>query len=182
MKSNFLIGPRRFFWNRRKRFILWMSELFLDSEDVAIGTPKRNWFLKRLGMKIGENTRIDHNLQADWPNVEIGNNVLIRENCRIWGGTKIEDNVTLSAGVQLITAGHNPEDMSGVSAPIIIHKGAWVATNAIVLSGVEIGEGAVVAAGSVVREKEVIPPYTMVAGVPAKLVKQLPKNENKTLK
>lgn len=131
--------------------MLWLSELFLDSEDRLAETKKRNWFLRRLGMKIGAGCIIDSNLHADWPNVEIGNNVLIRENCKIWGGTTIEDNVTLSAGVQLITAGHNPADMSGVSAPIIVHKGAWIATNAIVLSGAEIGEGACVAAGAVVR-------------------------------
>lgn len=151
MKSNFLIGPRRFFWNRRRKFILWLSELALDTEDRLKETKRRNWFLRRLGMKIGNGCIIDSNLSADWPRVEIGNNVLIRENCKIWGGTIIEDNVTLSAGVQLITAGHNPIDMSGVSAPIIVHKNAWIATNAIVLSGAEIGEGACVAAGAVVR-------------------------------
>lgn len=151
MKSNFLIGTRRFLWRRKRKFILWLSELMLDSEDVCVGTPKRNWFLRKLGMKIGNGCKIDSNLWADWPNVTIGNNVQIRENCRIWGGTTIEDNVTLSAGVQLITAGHDPKDMSGVSAPIIIHKNAWIATNAIVLSGAEIGEGACVAAGAVIR-------------------------------
>lgn len=151
MKSNFLIGPRRFFWNRRRKFILWLSELALDTEDRLKETKRRNWFLRRLGMKIGNGCIIDSNLSADWPRVEIGNNVLIRENCKIWGGTIIEDNVTLSAGVQLIAAGHNPIDMSGVSAPIIVHKNAWIATNAIVLSGAEIGEGACVAAGAVVR-------------------------------
>lgn len=143
---------------------------------------KRNWFLRRLGMTIGTGCIIDSNLHADWQNVEIGNNVLIRENCKIWGGTTIEDDVTLSAGVQLITAGHNPEDMSGVAAPIIVHKGAWIATNAIILSGAEIGEGACVAAGAVVCTGERVPPYTVVAGVPAKVVKYLSKNDNKRLK
>ncbi len=123
MKSRFLVGPRRFFWRRRRKLLLWLSELFLDSEDILEGTPKRNWFLRRLGMEIGENCKIDSGLWADWPNVKIGNNVLIRENCRIWGGTTIEDNV-VSAGVQLLTAGHNPHDMSVDWAPIVIHKGA----------------------------------------------------------
>lgn len=181
MKSQFLIGPRRFFWNRRKKILLWLSELFLDSEDRCRETKKRNWFLRRLGMKIGKGCIIDSNLRAYWPGVEIGNNVLIRENCKIWDGVTIEDNVTLSAGVQLITAGHNPEDMSGISAPIVIHRGAWIATNAIILPGAEVGEGACVAAGAVVRTGGVVPPFTVVAGVPAKVVKQLPKNNDKKL-
>ena len=176
MKSNFLIGLRRLLGRRRLNIIVWLSELALDMEDICIGTPKRNWFLRRLGMKIGEGCKIDRNLWADWPNVTIGNNVQIRENCRIWGGTTIEDNVTLSAGVQLITAGHDPKDMLGVSAPIIVHKGAWIATNAIVLSGADIGEGACVAAGAVVPRNTKIPPYTVVAGVPAKVVKYLKNN------
>ena len=170
-------GYRRFFKNRKRKFLLWLSELFLDSEYILDGTPKRNWFWKRLGMEIGENCKIDSGLWADWSRVKIGNNVLIRENCRIWGGAVIEDNVVLSAGVQLLTAGHNPSDMSVVFAPIIIHKKAWIATNAIILSGVEIGEGACVAAGSVVTKN--VPPYTMVAGIPAKVVKYLKSEKNK---
>ena len=176
MKSNFLIGPRRFFWNRRRKFLLWLSELFLDSEDRLQETKKRNWFLRRLGMKIGTGCIIDSNLWADWPNVTIGNNVLIRQNCRIWGNVILEDNVTLSAGVQLITSGHNPDDMSVTWSPIIVHKGAWIATNAIVLPGADIGEGAVVSAGAIVRGG-VIPPYTVVAGVPAKIVKHIDKDK-----
>ena len=105
MKSDFFIGLRRLFWNRRRKFILWLSELMLDSEDRLQETKRRNWFLRRLGMKIGTGCIIDSNLWADWPNVDIGNNVLIRENCRIWGGTTIEDNVTLSAGVQFLDIG-----------------------------------------------------------------------------
>lgn len=167
-----MICPRRFFWNRKRKFILWLSELFLDSEDRLQETKKRNWFLRKLGMQIGKNCIIDSNLWADWPNVKIGDNVLIRQNCRIWGGVLIEDNVTLSAGVQLITAGHNPNDMSGVSDPIVIHEGAWIATSALILFGAEIGSGACVAAGAVVPRGYKVPPRTLVAGVPVKVIKK----------
>ncbi len=149
----------------------------MDSEDRCRETKKRNWFLRRLGMEIGQGCIIDSNLIADWPNVEIGNNVLIRQNCKIWGGTIIEDNVTLSSGVQLITAGHNPEDMSVVSAPIVIHRGAWIATNAIILSGAEIGEGACVAAGAVVLKNMKVPPYALVGEIPAHIIKNLNKEQ-----
>ncbi len=179
MKSNSFIGLRRFIWNRRKKFILWLSELALDCDDRMQETKMRNWFLRRLGMKIGKGCIVDSNLwSSSWRNVRVGDNVCIRENCRIWGDTTIEDKVVLSAGVQLITTGHNPEDMSVVWAPIIIHKGAWIATNAIILSGAEIGEGACVAAGSIVCEGDRVPPYSVVAGVPAKVVKYLKKNSS----
>lgn len=60
-------------------------------------------------------------------------------------------------------------DESAVTAPIVIGDHVWVGMNTIVLKGVTIGEGAVVAAGSVVNKD--IPPHCLVAGVPAKVVK-----------
>ena len=42
MKSKFLLGPRRFFWNRKRKFILWLSELALDCEDRLQETKMRN--------------------------------------------------------------------------------------------------------------------------------------------
>lgn len=55
--------------------------------------------------------------------------------------------------------------------PIVIRKHAWIGMNAIILKGVEIGEGAVVAAGAVVTKN--VPPFTVVAGNPAVVVKTL---------
>ncbi len=56
-------------------------------------------------------------------------------------------------------------------SPIIIEDDVWLATRAIVLKGVRIGKGAVVAAGSVVTKD--VPPYTLVGGVPAKEIKKI---------
>lgn len=150
MKSNFLIGPRRLFWNRKRKFFIWLSELALDYEGILQETKLRNKLLRKLGMKIGKGCVLGSGLDADWPNVIVGDNVKMGKNVRIWGGVTIEDNVVLSEKVQLITAGHEPEDMSVEWSPIVIRKGAWIATSAIVLSGAEIGEGACVAAGAVV--------------------------------
>jgi acetyltransferase-like isoleucine patch superfamily enzyme len=68
---------------------------------------------------------------------------------------------------------HSLTDRSlpGDAAPIEIDDDAWIATRAIVLKGVRIGAGAVVAAGAVVTED--VPPRTLVAGVPAKVVRSL---------
>ncbi|HAP62502.1 MAG TPA: acyltransferase, partial [Cytophagales bacterium] len=68
---------------------------------------------------------------------------------------------------------HDVQDpkQAGVSKPIRIEDRAWIATRAMILKGVTIGEGAVVAAGAVVTKD--VPPYTLVAGVPAKVVKQI---------
>lgn len=68
---------------------------------------------------------------------------------------------------------HDPLDHNrlGASKPIVIEDRAWIGARAIVLKGVRIGEGAVVAAGAVVTKD--VPPRTMVAGVPAAVVRAL---------
>ncbi|NJO02588.1 MAG: acyltransferase [Bacteroidia bacterium] len=71
------------------------------------------------------------------------------------------------------TSNHTNHDSQGSSAPIIIEDDVWIATRSMVLKGVTIGQGAVVAAGAVVTKD--VEPYTLVAGVPAKFVKRLPR-------
>lgn len=68
---------------------------------------------------------------------------------------------------------HDTNDLNneGMSAPIIIGNNVWIATRAMILKGVTIGDGAVVAAGAIVTKD--VKPFTVVAGVPAKLIKQL---------
>jgi galactoside O-acetyltransferase len=63
------------------------------------------------------------------------------------------------------------------SAPVIIQSNAWIGMNSIILKGVTIGEGAVVGAGSVVRNN--VPPWTIVIGNPAITVKQIAKEPSK---
>lgn len=65
--------------------------------------------------------------------------------------------------------GNNCNEDKPVSAPIVIGDHVWIGMNVIVLKGVTIGEGAVVAAGSVVTKD--VPPYSLVAGVPANVIK-----------
>ena len=55
-------------------------------------------------------------------------------------------------------------------APFIIKDNAWIGMSAIILKGVTVGEGAIVAAGSVVTKD--VPPHTIVAGVPARVIKK----------
>lgn len=84
--------------------------------------------------------------------IELGNDVAIA------------DNVTISDSDNHSVNGQK------VTAPIIIKDHVWIGKNAVILKGVTIGEGAVVAAGAVVAKD--VPPYTLVAGVPAKVVKE----------
>lgn len=87
------------------------------------------------------------------------------------GGLEIGDNVSISPDVKLITAQHeiNDSKFKYVTKKIKINNFVWIGTSAIILPGVEIGEGAVIAAGSVVTKN--IEPYEVVGGNPAKKIK-----------
>jgi len=109
-------------------------------------------------------------------NLEIDKNVFINFDCTFLalGGIIIEENVLIGPKVSLITEGHSlhPNDRHGlIPGKILIQKNAWIGANVTILPNVTIGENAVVAAGAVVTKN--VPPNTVVAGVPAKVIKSL---------
>jgi acetyltransferase-like isoleucine patch superfamily enzyme len=88
----------------------------------------------------------------------------------------IGSHVTIGHHVVVITDSHeyhDPRHRAGqtVPAPVIVEDGAWIAARVTILPGVRVGRGSVVAAGSVVLRS--VPPHTIVAGVPAQVVKHL---------
>lgn len=93
-------------------------------------------------------------------------NQKVRLDCR--GGITIGDNVSIAAEVCLLTADHDPQsiDFGHRQDPIKIEDYAFIGTRAMILRGVTVGRGAVVAAGATVTKD--VAPYTIVAGCPAK--------------
>jgi acetyltransferase-like isoleucine patch superfamily enzyme len=108
--------------------------------------------------------------------IEIGNRVLISH------GVNIFDNLThpLKAAErheqakQIFTSGH-PRDISLDEKPVKICDDAWIGAGAMILRGVTVGKGGIVAAGAVVTSD--VPPYTIVAGNPAVVVRELSPDE-----
>ena len=110
--------------------------------------------------------------------VKIGRGVLIGFNVTIDNIypdlVTIHDGVSL-AGNNLILAHSKPLDyhkniFESYTAPVVIKKNAWITVGVIILAGVTIGEGSVIAAGSVVKDD--IPPNCIAAGIPAKVIKE----------
>ncbi|MFJ3441328.1 sugar O-acetyltransferase [Streptomyces sp. NPDC086081] len=110
-------------------------------------------------------------------NTTFGKNVFVNQNCTFMdkGGIRIGNGVMIAPKVSLITGGHPlplAERREYLSyAPIVIEDHVWIGTGAIITQGVTIGAGAVVAAGAVVTRD--VPAGTMVAGVPAQVIKTI---------
>jgi len=146
-------------------------------------------------IRIGENTHIraELHLFAYGGEIIIGDNCYLGDGTRIWSGEKVSigNDVLISHNVNIVDSnsheldhhersegfrnlilnGHPTEKGSILTAPITIENHVWISFNVCVLKGVTIGEGAIVAAGSVVT-KDVLP-FTIVAGNPARIVKYL---------
>ena len=106
----------------------------------------------------------------------VSNSFAVSSCCYIQGinGIEIGDYTIFASGVKIISANHDPLDISKSikSKPIVIGKRVWLGANAIVLPGVEIGDGAIVAAGAIVTKN--VEPNSVVGGNPAKILKRLP--------
>ena len=92
----------------------------------------------------------------------------------------IGDRVSIGHEVMMLTESHElgPEERRAarlISMPIVIGSGVWIGARAIILPGVTIGDGSVIAAGAVVAQD--VPPNVLVGGVPARVVRELPLHE-----
>ena len=150
-------------------------------------------------IKIHNNSHIRGELFI-WPygdGIEIGSNSFVGKNSFIWAGEKIKigngvlisHNVTIIDSnshdfnfierekhfVEMIKYGHSSQKGRVKTSPITIEDNVWISYNVCILKGVNIGKGAIIGAGSVVT-KDVMP-FTLVAGNPAILIREIPLNE-----
>ena len=150
----------------------------LNSQSPEKIEKEYNYLIEQL---LGEksNLHITPPFQCDYgTNISVGQNVYFNFNCVVLDVVRITigDNVLFGPNVQLLTASHpiNPlERRSGLEfgREIEIGDDVWVGGGVIICPGVKVGEGAVIGAGGVVTKD--VPPNTVVAGNPCKVVKDL---------
>lgn len=145
---------------------------------------KSNLICKKLGA-FGENSIITYPciIQGE-KNIYIGDNVNIRQNSIMTAinANIIIKNCVITATDLIISTGNhqsiigrfvgnikNSEKGEGYDASVIINEDVWIASRVIILKGVNIGRGSIIAAGAVVN-RDVLP-YSIVGGIPAKFIK-----------
>jgi acetyltransferase-like isoleucine patch superfamily enzyme len=115
-------------------------------------------------LRIGNRAFIGHNVS-----ITCNREVIIEDDVLIAAGCKISDYDGHPASLEQRISNGLPDDDE--IQPVRICRGAWVGSGVMILKGVTIGTGAVVGANSVVTRS--VPPYCVVAGAPAKIVKQV---------
>jgi acetyltransferase-like isoleucine patch superfamily enzyme len=139
----------------------------------------RKIFYKLLFLEFGNSNYVGENCYFRYPwKISIGNNVEIGMGARVFPSFKIkdaiiviEDNVTIAPGLVIFGAGHPVAEKRSahIADSVFIRKNAYIGGDVLIRYGVEIGEGAVVAAGAVVVSD--VNANTTVAGVPAKAIR-----------
>ncbi|MGD7007040.1 acyltransferase [Metabacillus sp. 84] len=112
----------------------------------------------------------------------------IGPNAKFWGEGKviIENNVIIGPNITIMTSNHDyngdflPYDSSNILGDVIIEENVWIGANVNVVPGITIGEGAVIAMGSVVTRD--VPKYSIIGGNPAKPIKTRDVDKYKELK
>jgi acetyltransferase-like isoleucine patch superfamily enzyme len=140
----------------------------------------RGLILRMGGLAIGHGAHIHGSVRIFGPSaITIGNDTQISGFCRIdaTAPVTIGDRVDVAPDVTILTATHVIGDhgrraSKPLNQPVTIMDGAWIGARVTILPGVTVGAGSIVAAGAVVTKD--VPPDTLVAGIPAKVVKDLP--------
>ena len=154
---------------------IWFDGLLFFCNHIVAHVPShclRRWFYRGLmQFEIGERSYIFMGARFDGRrSFKIGHHSTVNERCRLdnRGGLEIGSNVSISSEVCILSADHDPQspDFAGRNRAVRIEDYVFVGTRAMILPGVNIGRGAVVAAGAIVTRN--VTPLSIVAGSPAK--------------
>ncbi len=162
----------------KRKVVNRLTSYFLDFELMLLNfignIPLhfvRRFFYRLAGIKIGRNSTIHCWARFyDPQNITIGDGTVVGDNCFLDGRDKltIGDNVDIASSAMIYNSEHdiNSGDFKPITAPVEIGDYVFIGPRAIILPGVKVGCGAVVAAGAVVTKN--VADFQIVGGVPAR--------------
>ncbi len=151
------------FARREWRYFLWFVASYFPHLPSQMFHQVRPFLWRKIGIKVGKNVWLGYGIYLDvdgYNLIEIGDNTIITSQCLL---------LTHKRNMHLYHKGDFQNELPYIRKPIIIEDNASIGMRSIIMPGVTIGRGAVVAAGAVVTKD--VPPYTIVAGNPAKIIK-----------
>ena len=170
----------------KKEYILEVMRYGFGIAAFKAITEKYAWYVHDhiaplAKMKKADNVRIHPTASLRCGrNIQLGKNSHINQYCCIWASPNsriiLGDNLLMGPGVKIFSSNHGTasddimNQQEWVEKDIDIGNDVWIGANAVILPGVKIADGAIVAAGAVVTKD--IEPYVIVGGVPAKQIKK----------
>jgi maltose O-acetyltransferase len=169
-------------------FALEKERLLQCATNAVVNFLPNLWFINKwvrplvakfLGMRCGSRTNLESPIfYGNLRNISIGNNSYICRGTFLDGYEKISigNNVSVAFQVTFITSTHElgtDQKRAGktIGAPIVVEDGVWIGARAIISPGTVIGAGSVVSAAAALMHS--VPPNSLVAGVPARVIKRL---------
>lgn len=169
-----MIGMIRFLFSTYS-YLSSLGWLFMD----IMPPPVRTLIFSVMLRKLGKGCNIDYGVYIRYmDHVEIGNRVSINRGCKLFAShafkdikISIGDHTLLGPEVTIFAAGHDHRflELPDTAGNVTIGNDVWIGGRSVILQNVRIGDGAIIAAGSVVTKD--VPPYTVVGGVPAVKIK-----------
>jgi acetyltransferase-like isoleucine patch superfamily enzyme len=169
------VGRTRFL-----RYVVYWSLLHGWRRPPLLFGRLRAAYWRGRGMRVGVGSRISYDVTVVSPRgTSIGRNAMIANNSVLdgRGGLEIGDDVQLGFQAILLTTSHRfrdprtPVRLQGLDRkPVRVGNDVWVGARVVIQPGVTVGDGAVVGAGAVVTRD--VPPFAVVAGVPARVIGQ----------
>ena len=159
-------------------YYLFARHLPGSSMPYSLGSKYiRRFFCGMIFKRMGKNVNIENGaFFSSGREIEIGDNSGLGLDCRVTGPLKIGNNVMIGPDVMIFTQNHGTERLdipmrmqTGAKKPVSIGDDVWIAARVIILPGITIGNGAILAAGAVVTKD--VPEYAVVGGNPAKIIK-----------
>lgn len=163
-----------------RRLIKTIAEVHTPMTSPHRGWERKNFWLRLAGLDIStEGVAISSGFQCidgKEENIKIDRYVAVGHNLRVWNfdDVYIGQFCMIAAGVTVSNGWHDKSTFIPASGPVSIGPGCWIGVNATIVGSVSVGANSIIGAGALVNKN--IPPNSIVAGVPAKVIgtRQLP--------